>query len=406
MTSALALLGVVVLHATWLGLAAMAAVALAFRRLGAARPWWRHAVALAGLLLVLPGALALTLAPRLSAAPPTIASLGSTDAIATISLAPATPWLGLAWLLGVGWGLLGLGIAVVGVARIRRTARPLPAADAGRLLARARRELACAAPLTLALSDRVGVPTLIGWLRPMCVLPAASFTTTPHQDLEWLLVHELAHVRRADIAWNWAQSFAEVALFFHPAARWLARHIRHERECCCDAAVARTPAALTPYVHALTRLVLAARPSPGPALSATGGTLVSRIERLIDPTVPTLAPSRTHCLALTLGAFLGVGILVACETEECATPQAPQLAAPALTGEPASALPVAPGGDPTPAADVSVAPAAELTYDMGQASPGTVNRAAADEPVKPAPEPYIEPGPWLDDPAAVNNEGC
>jgi beta-lactamase regulating signal transducer with metallopeptidase domain len=67
-------------------------------------------------------------------------------------------------------------------------------------------------------------------------VPAGTLADAPAEELEWLLVHELAHARRADVAW--LQALVEVALFFHPAARWLAQHVRRERECCCDAATA------------------------------------------------------------------------------------------------------------------------------------------------------------------------
>lgn len=318
MTAALAFLGVVVLHAAWLGVAAAAVAALALRRLGAARPRERYAVALAALLAVPPGAVLLALSPRLVVHTATLSSsTGIADPGAAFSLAPATPAIGLVWALGAAWGLLGLAVASARLARLRRDARLVPGADAERLLARARRQLDYAGAIDLAISSDVGVPTLLGWRRPLCALPASALTAWPDADLEWLLVHELAHVRRADILWNWAQSVVEVALFFHPAARWLARQIRHERECCCDAEVLRRPDALAPYVHALTRLAATERSSIRPALSATGGTLVSRIERLIDPTNPAPACSRSLCLVLVLGALSGAATLAACDTEDC-----------------------------------------------------------------------------------------
>lgn len=316
MTAALAFLGVVVLHASWLGLAAAAIVATVLRHLGAARPRQRYGVALTALLAVPPLALLCALAPRFEGAAPALASARVAVAAAppTVSLAPATPWIGLAWALGVACGLLGLGVAVARLARLRRGARPVTEREAERLLARARERLNYRGAITLALTPEVGVPTVLGWRRPLCALPVGALRAWPG-DLEWLLVHELAHVRRADVAWSWAQSFAEVALFFHPAARWLARVVRHERECCCDAEVLSRPDALVPYVHALTRLAAADRSAIRPALSVTGGTLVSRIERMIDPAVPISTSSRRLCLTLALGAAAGAATLAACETE-------------------------------------------------------------------------------------------
>ncbi|PCC69422.1 Signal transducer regulating beta-lactamase production, contains metallopeptidase domain [Nannocystis exedens] len=370
MTAALAFLGVVVLHAAWLGVAAAAVAAIALRRLGASRSRERYAVALAALLAVVPGALLCALYPRLAADPaavsPGLVDPGAVAAASAYSLAPATPWIGLLWAGGVAWGLLGLAVASAHLGRLRQRARPLPAAHAERLLARAREQLAYAGPVDLAISPDVGVPTVLGWRRPLCALPAAALTAWPGDDLEWLLVHELAHVRRADIAWGWAQSLVDVALFFHPAARWLSRQIRHERECCCDAAVLARPDALVPYVHALTRLA-ADRSAIRPALSATGGTLVSRVERLVDPTAPIPSCSRGLCLALVLGALAGAGTLAACETEEedAAPAPAPSAVEQAVVPPAASVAPVSESaGDKAPPAEKPPPNGAEDDYPI------------------------------------------
>lgn len=362
-----------------------------------------------------PGASRLYMAPVLLALQPRLVdqaaavSSGLAGAGATYSLAPATPAIGLVWAIGAAWGLLGLAVASARLARLRRAARLVPTVDAERLLARARRQLDHAGAIDLAISSEVGVPTLLGWRRPLCALPAAAFTTWPAADLEWLLVHELAHVRRADIAWNWAQSLVEVALYFHPAARWLARQIRHERECCCDAEVLRRPDALAPYVHALTRLAAADRSSIRPALSATGGTLVSRIERIIDPTTPIPACSRGLCIALVLGALAGAVTLAACETEDDApTARALEVDKPAqFTDENGVVTQVAAGAAWTPAA----APTMTFTDDKGQeiAVPAGADWApAAGSPgakVVDDRRPEL-PIPFVDPPEGSDQDGC
>lgn len=321
MTAALAWLGVVALHATWLGLGAAAIAAFALRWLGVDRPRRRHALALAALLAVPPAALAVTLVPGLVTAPVAAASAtamvsGPAGPGLGVSLAPATPWIGLVWALGAAWGVLGLVVAGGKLARLRRAARPLAGDLAERLLARARRQLDHRGPVALASSVAVDGPTLLGWRRPLIVVPAAMLHRAEEDGLEWLLVHELAHVRRSDIAWSWLQALVEVALFFHPAARWLSRQVRHERECCCDAAIPARQGDLVAYVRALTHLAGADRVAVGPALSATGGTLVNRVERLVDPTTVTPTCTRGFCLALALGAVAGGLALAACETEE------------------------------------------------------------------------------------------
>ncbi|MCY0991031.1 M56 family metallopeptidase [Nannocystis sp. ILAH1] len=356
MTAALAWLGVVVLHATWLGVATAAVAAIALRWLGVDRPRRRHGVALAALLIVPPAAIAVTLAPPPLAA--TIAGAGETTQTAPplaaqarvpaagearLSLAPATPWIGLAWLLGAAWGALGLAVASGRVERLRRAARPLAVDDAERLLARARRHLDFHRPVAMARSSAVGVPTLIGWWRPLVVLPSALLDRVPDEELECLLIHELAHVQRADVAWNWLQVLVEVALFFHPAARWLAQQVRHERECCCDAVVPPRQADLVAYVRALTRLAAADRAAASPALSASGGTLVNRIERLVDPTAARPTCSLGLCFTLVLGAVAGGATLWLCDVEECPVPLEVEASA---EQQLAAAMPAAPARAP------------------------------------------------------------
>jgi len=341
MTSTLAWLGVVVLHAAWLGVAAAALAAIALRWLGVDRPHARHAIALVALLAVPPAAIVAALGPpaaivaaigpHVAAASVVATGPALADAGSSYSLAPATPWIGLVWALGLAWGALGLVVASGRIARLRRTARPIAGDQAERLLARARRHLDYSGPVALASSAEVGVPTLLGWRRPLIVVPAAMLARAATDELEWLLVHELAHVRRADVAWSWLQALVEVALFFHPAARWLARQVRHERECCCDAAIPPRQDDLVAYVRALTRLASADRSALRPALSANGGTLVNRIERLIDPTTVIPTCSRGFCLALVLGALAGAAALSACDTEEC--PETEQVAALELPAE-------------------------------------------------------------------------
>jgi len=103
----------------------------------------------------------------------------------------------------------------------------------------------------LLISALVQVPTVIGWLRPVVLVPVGALSGLPAEYLEALLLHELAHVRRHDYLVNILQSVAEALLFYHPAVWWVSGHIRAERELCCDdVAVAVSGDALT-YARAL-----------------------------------------------------------------------------------------------------------------------------------------------------------
>ena len=81
---------------------------------------------------------------------------------------------------------------------------------------------------------RVDVPTVIGWLKPVVLLPASALAGLSPNQVEAILAHELAHIRRHDYLVNLLQTLVETLLFYHPAVWWLSRRIRAERENCCD----------------------------------------------------------------------------------------------------------------------------------------------------------------------------
>ena len=83
-------------------------------------------------------------------------------------------------------------------------------------------------------SALVDVPTVVGWLRPAILLPIAALASLTPAQVEAILAHELAHIRRHDYAVNVLQTIAETLLFYHPAVWWISKRIRVEREHCCD----------------------------------------------------------------------------------------------------------------------------------------------------------------------------
>ncbi|QCR23879.1 M56 family metallopeptidase [Pontibacter sp. SGAir0037] len=134
-------------------------------------------------------------------------------------------------------------------------------------------------------SALVQVPMTFGYLKPVILLPVGAATGLDIKQLEAILAHELAHIKRHDYLLNLLQQIAETIFFFHPAVWWLSGQVRTEREHCCDdLAVAACNGDTFTYAHALTQLEELRMPaSPGLALAFTGkkGTLLSRIKRLI-----------------------------------------------------------------------------------------------------------------------------
>jgi beta-lactamase regulating signal transducer with metallopeptidase domain len=134
----------------------------------------------------------------------------------------------------------------------------------------------------LTFTSRVDSPAVVGWLRPVIVLPISALAGLPPAHLEAILAHELAHIRRGDFAVNVLQCVVETLLFYHPAVWWISNRVRVEREHCCDDAAVATCGDAVGYARALTLLeeMRAAR-TPATALASTGGSLLERVRRLV-----------------------------------------------------------------------------------------------------------------------------
>lgn len=243
------------------------------------------------------------------------------------------PSLVLAWSAGVALMSLRLLLGLAWVARLRRQAVAAPAVWQQRLDVLAQR-MGLRFPVPLKLHDALASPVTVGFFRPLVLLPASLLSGMPVPLIEALLAHELAHVRRWDYLVNLLQSVAEALLFFHPVVWWLSARLRVERELVADALAAQSlqdPAQLATALHQLS-LQPATPGHGGLLLSARGGTLLARIERLMAPT-PTLIPGRAGWkLALPAMLLAGVTLLA----------QAPRQSAPPIRLAAASmlALPV------------------------------------------------------------------
>jgi beta-lactamase regulating signal transducer with metallopeptidase domain len=254
--------------------------------------------------------------------------------VAEERLTALLPWLVCAWLSGV----LLLASRMVGawllVLRLKKSARPVPAGFE-ELLARVSARLRVGRAVRLCRSALVEVPTVVGHLRPVILVPAGALLGLTPQQLEAVLAHELAHVRRYDYAVNLLQTAVETLLFYHPAAWWLSRRVRAEREHACDdAAVEATGDALS-YARALAaleQLRADASPPAALALAANGGSLMQRIQRLVN------ADTRTHnrrpFAALALGVALLCGALAAQHSLGAAEAKTSPGAAPAAAAPP------------------------------------------------------------------------
>ena len=106
-------------------------------------------------------------------------------------------------------------------------------------------------PVTLLESKLVKVPVMVGWVKPVILFPFALLMQLPAGQVEAVLLHELAHIRRRDYCVNLLQHFAETIFFFNPGLLWLSSLIRDERENCCDDIAIGQTRSKKQFVHAL-----------------------------------------------------------------------------------------------------------------------------------------------------------
>lgn len=164
--------------------------------------------------------------------------------------------------------------------------------------------------VAVRLSDNVLSPFTIRYLRPVIWLPVSMLTRLEPDQIEALLAHELAHIRRADWLWNGLQCMAESLLFFHPAAWWLSRRIRQEREHACDDLAVDACGNAIALAEALATLERQRPSFPRLVLAAHGGSLMQRISRLLSGP-PSRLPWRVPVGLIVLlgsGGLLAMGI--------------------------------------------------------------------------------------------------
>ncbi len=184
---------------------------------------------------------------------------------------PAMPWIVLLWAAGVlvlsarqiyAW------IAAQWLTQLAVT----PAGDEMRdSLARLARALAVSRPVRLLESALVRVPTVIGWLKPVILLPVGLVAAMTPQQVQAILAHELAHIRRYDYLVNLLQSLAETLLFYHPAVWLISRRVRGERENCCDDLALAAGAERVCYAESLLHVARASAASRRPLAAAALG---------------------------------------------------------------------------------------------------------------------------------------
>ena len=221
--------------------------------------------------------------------------------------AQALPLLVEFWLAGVLFFTLRTAGGLICLERLRRAAS---VSVAPALLAKCRElqeRLGLTRVIRFCECRWLDAPAVIGWFRPVVLLPVRALTGLTEDQIEAVIAHELAHIRRFDAFVNLFQVIAESLLFFHPAVWWLNKRVRSERENCCDDIAVAACGNHLGYARALTTME-EWRATPALSIAANGSPLAARISRILG--LRHAAESRTAGLGAGFVCF-GAAIVAA-----------------------------------------------------------------------------------------------
>ncbi len=256
---------------------------------------------------------------------------------------PLLPWFVLLWLLGVfGLSIWHLG-GWIAMYRLRRIGTSPVTSEVTALVKHLSERLRVSRPVRVLQSVLIQTPAVIGHFRPIILMPLSALTGLSSEQIEAIIAHELAHIRRYDYLVSLLQTVVETLLFHHPAAWWISHRIRIEREYCCDDLALSVAQNRANYAQALGKMAELHGSGVQLAVAASGGSILGRIHRLIGtPSRHVSHAARCFAGAVSIGAVVGLAIclhLAACASD--LTNGAP----PAAT-EPATAANQLPWGKP------------------------------------------------------------
>lgn len=328
-------LGWFVVHYLWIGASIGALAVLVRWAWPGATPRQRYAFSLSVLMLLVLLGTTLVLAVSLPIDPWRFLGFlpGRELPSWLLPLVPVLPsvWGGVSLLLFV---LLSLGIVGTWRLRFATTDAPRSVIDMAEQLAR---RWNYSRALSVRICQRIGEPILMGIFRPLILLPPAVLLKCRPDQLELILLHELAHVRRRDNVVLLVQRASEVLFWFQPAVWMVSRWVTRDREFCCDQFVLGKTPDRRLYAETLVSLARMDRPKPSPFLAAFFGRehVFARIRYILNSEEAPMSRSRSlaQVVVLSMAAVFGLLVLSAPEPNALAEP-------PVSAAQPAILVPV------------------------------------------------------------------
>lgn len=215
----------------------------------------------------------------------------------------------LAWLCIIAFKCFQLFIGFWGIYKLKRT----QTAPAGEYWTARIKELAemlyIDKPIQIIQSAIAKVPMVTGHFKPVILLPMGILTSLPADEIEAILLHELAHIRRRDFLVNVLQSFCDILFFFNPAVLWVSGLIKEERENCCDDIALKQVKNKKKFVHALIAFQEYHSPELAVTFAGKRQHLLNRVKRILTNNNKTL--NAMEKLLLVTGLVITSFVVVA-----------------------------------------------------------------------------------------------
>lgn len=210
-----------------------------------------------------------------------------------------------AWFLIICARSIQLIVGLLGVRRLKRTKVHQVSIEWHHRLQQLANSLAIKQSVALLESGLAKVPMVIGTLKPVILIPIGLITALSTQEVEAILVHELAHIKRRDYLVNLLQNLMEIVFFFNPAVLWISQLIKAERENCCDDMAIAHSSNKVSYIRALVSCeeYQASVPAYAIALAGNKNSLMNRVKRMMN--------NRNHTLNMFEKTALAVCLVVA-----------------------------------------------------------------------------------------------